>query len=235
MNVRCVVVRWMVAGALAASAGAAAAEVRFPRGVTVAASPSVVMNGVDAVTQVDIPKQWVDDFPAFVNASGGGKGWIVAKSAQPCLTAEEASQAALMEAHRRLIGRVEAQVGRSPDGSALVWLTRRISQELNTGELVVDRSVSRVHRPYADVWSEAILVDASSQRLAPIVRDYAAWQRERDAGRRGTFASVAGMSVAVLLIYAGLNAFTKGYFRGRLRAGAALLLAAGAVAIMRAL
>lgn len=176
-------------------------------------------------------KPWVDDLPAFVNATGG-KRWIVGRSMTVCLSEDEAFQAAARDAREQLLSRVRPQLPHSPDGENEAWLARRLDRELAAGHLVNDRFVSRVRRPYGELWSEAILVDASSDRLSGPMRDYSTWLRVRGDTRRGAVASVVGLSVAILLVYAAVNAITKGYFRGRLRAGAVLSLALGVLAVV---
>jgi hypothetical protein len=47
--------------------------------------------------------------------------------------------------------------------------------------------------------------------------------------------SVAGLSITILLIYTAVNAATKGYFRGRLRAAAAVTLALALLAAVYAI
>jgi hypothetical protein len=109
---------------------------------------------------------------------------------------------------------------------------RRLGQELSAGgSLVSDRFVSRVHRPYGDIWSEAILVDVSSARLAHIAGEHAVWLSGRQHARRSAVASVVGMSLAILLIYAVVNAATKGYFRGYLRTTAAAAMTLGVIGV----
>jgi len=45
-----------------------------------------------------------------------------------------------------------------------------------------------------------------------IVREHANWLSSRQHARRGAVASIVGMSVAILLIYAAVNAATKDTF-----------------------
>jgi hypothetical protein len=171
-------------------------------------------------------KAWVDDFASFANAPAG-KRWVVGRSNIPCLSEGEAFEAACRDARDQLYVRVRSRLGPSRDRQSEEWMKGRIAQELlANGELITDRFVSRVHRPYAEIWSESILVDASSKRLSALLREHAQWVEARRRAQRGAMASIGGMSLAILLVYAVLNALTKGYFRGRLRAGAALTLAA---------
>jgi hypothetical protein len=212
-TIRSAIVCWMI---LAAQVSARADD-RSPR----QRGPST------AATQA-----WVDDFPAFAN-SAGGKRWIVARSSSPCLSENEAFEAASRDARDQLYSRVRTRLASSCGPETEAWMKRRLSQELSTSrDLIVDRYVSRVHRPYGDIWSESILVDASSGRLSALVREHAQWYKARQQSRRGTAASIGGLSLAILLVYAVLNAVTKGYFRGRLRAGAAVTLALLALGVI---
>lgn len=176
-------------------------------------------------------KLWVDDFPAFANTTGG-KRWVVGRSAAVCLTEDEASQAASRDARVQLLARVRPQLPPPYTVETEAWLARRLDGELSAGRLVTDRFVSRVRRPYGELWSEAILVDASADRFSGLTREYSAWLRIRGATRRGAVASIVGLSLAILFVYAAVNAVTHGYFRGRLRAGAAVSLALGLLAVV---
>ena len=93
--------------------------------------------------------------------------------------------------------------------------------------MVVERAATRTHRPYGDIWSAAVLIDTSPNRIRPIARDYDAWRHSRAETARSTGFSLVGLSLAILAIYTVMNVLTKGYFRGRLRASAALALGVG--------
>ena len=175
-------------------------------------------------------KLWVDDFAAFVSSSGG-KRWVVGRSNVGCLSESEASDSAIRDARLQLLARVRSQRSVPTGSESEAWLKARLKAELATGRLVRDRSVSRIHKPYGELWSEAVLVDASGDRLSAVIRDHDTWQRGRRESTRNSAASIVGLSVVILLIYAVLNAITKGYFRGRLRAAAAVALGCGVLVV----
>ncbi|MDB5323393.1 MAG: hypothetical protein JWN40_5024 [Phycisphaerales bacterium] len=186
---------------------------------------------------IAVVKPWVEDFAAFASASGA-KQWIVGRADAPCLSEAESFEAASRDACAQLLARMRQRLARSNDARNEEWLQRRLAQELAVGSIVTDRSVSRIRRPYGEIWSEAILVDASSNRLAKIERDYSTWLNQRQQAKRSAAVSIAGLSLVILGIYAGLNAVTKGYFRGRLRTGAAVMMIFGllvAISSIRAL
>jgi hypothetical protein len=166
-------------------------------------------------------KPWVEDFPAFVNATGG-KRWIVGRSTAVCLNEREASEAATRDAGKQLYAHLRPRLSPSLGSESDAWLKRRLADELALGGAVNDRWVSRVRKPYGEIWAEAVLVDASTPRFATLVREHERWVRGKQASTRSTAGSVLGLSAAILLIYVVLNVLTKGYFRGRLRGAAAV-------------
>jgi hypothetical protein len=176
-------------------------------------------------------KPWVEDFAGFASSTSG-KRWIVGRSTSPCLSENEAFEAASRDACAQLSARVRPRLTSPNDFQSDAWLQRRLAQELAAGHIIADRSVARVRRPYGELWSEAILVDASNDRLSGLAREHADWLSVRRHTRRSAVASIVGLSLAILLIYAALNAVTSGYFRGRLRAGAALMLAMCLLAVI---
>jgi hypothetical protein len=178
----------------------------------------------------EVEKTWVTDFPTFANANGT-RQWIVGRTTTVCLNEGEAMERARHTTRQLLVDFLRPQLGQfGPDDEA--WLKQRLTRELTTGRLVKDRSVSHVKRPYGEVWSAAILVDASSDRLATVAREHRIWRQSRDTTVRRTGASIFGLSVVILLVYAVLNFLTKGYFRGRLRAMAGFALCGGTMVLI---
>jgi hypothetical protein len=170
---------------------------------------------------------WLADFPAFATANGS-RHWILGRSSKPCLSENEALDQARDSAAHQLRGLLRTHLPISQmRGESESWLRARVDRELSFGDWIVDRSVSKVHRPYSDIWSAAILVDASGDRLAPVRRDYESWRQARTVSLRQTAGSLVGLCLAILAVYVVINAATKGYFRGRLRFTAALALLLG--------
>ena len=174
-------------------------------------------------------KPWVDDFSSFASTRDGAR-WIVGRSAFPCPSEAEAHDAAERDAIDQASARVRPLVGQFLDPQSEVWLRRRLGLEL----VIADRALSRVHRPYGDVWSESVLVDAPHDRLVRVAKNYSDWRNKRHRTAGTAVASIFGLSIAILLIYTVLNAVTRGYFRGRLRAAAAMTLALGVLAAVYA-
>ena len=176
----------------------------------------LLMMATPSLAQSESVKPWVEDFARFANTTPN-RNWIVARSASPCLSESEAFDAACRDGAGQLLARLRPRLGRWDGAQSDAWLLQRLGRELASGSLMEDRFVSRVHRPYGDIWSEAILVDGSNRRLSQIAGEHGIWLSSRHHARRGALFSIAGMSLAILLIYAAVNGVTKGYFRGYLR------------------
>ena len=88
------------------------------------------------------------------------------------------------------------------------------------------------------LWRHLVRIAAGGCAARPLValaREHAAWRNDRRQTAWGAVGLVTGLSIAILLIYTAVNAATKGYFRGRLRAAAALTLAMGLLAAVYAI
>lgn len=179
-------------------------------------------------------KAWVDETSAFLS-NDGGKQWIIGRSTTPCVSEREATEKACQDAARQMAGLLNDVVrGKVIPAGNREWFRRRILADLNTGRFIYDRSVSKNHKPYGDLWSAEILIDASNESLRSIGVEYSRVlddERRASMRRRG---SLVGLCAAILLIYAIVNSVTKGYFQRRLRVGAVLSLVVSACVIVGA-
>jgi hypothetical protein len=191
---------------------------------------ATITNGIaaHATTATTAPtKLWADDLPSFLNQNSRGR-WIVGTSQQPALSAEEAETFALRDAAESLAPVIQIRLTRRMNDSAL---RQQIQSSLRQSGWIKDRSVTQTQRPYATIWSEKVLVDASEPKLQALTSQLDQSIR-RERGRRN-LGVVSGtlLFVIVALGYASMNWFTRGYFRGRLVMLSALALAAGLMTI----
>ena len=190
-------------------------------------------------------KRWVDDYAAFASA-GPHLERLVAYSSKVTDSRHDAHQQALNAAAVRLRpyvrdylrGQSSRQMQRFADYPDDV-LDAEIETTLRSGHLIGDRFVQRVHRPYGDVWREALLIHASADFIASMgVEATRALAARRDyiataAGSERvwwirTVLSIAGLIALICVMYLFLNFATKGYYVWALR-GAAVVIAAAAV------
>lgn len=174
--------------------------------------------------------EWVDDLASYAADNPGD--WLVAASARICLTPAEARNDANRQAAAELADRAIQVFGgdRAWGEPMRPRLASVALQEIASGQCVADRFLQRFHRPYGDVWSEAVLIDARQTNLSDIAaRAQVDLLRDR-ASRHHHMRGVAAVLVLILLTYFFLNMITRHYFTARLRAGA-ILLAIGVVMV----
>jgi hypothetical protein len=178
-------------------------------------------------------RTWISDFGAFANAHPR-QTWIVARSRHACITPAEARAGAESDAAGMLADLVRQQILPSERLTIGSWRSEPpVVRSISVHDFVADRFLQHFHRPYGELWSEAILLDVSEQRLSPLVNERRAALGRHDARASRTVIGVTVVLAAILLAYLLLNTITKSYFSGRLRAGAVvavavLLLVAGA-------
>jgi hypothetical protein len=151
---------------------------------------------------------WADD-PAAYLSSPAGRHATIGRSHGPCLSAAEAQAQAIEDAARQL---VDARFGRSRvmHRDALVQSMR---STLSDGRYVSSRAVKSIHKPYGELWSAAVLIDAPPTAVS---QEMARWANERDVERRRRVGGTVGIMLIVGLAYLVVNAVTRGYFRRRL-------------------
>jgi hypothetical protein len=166
-------------------------------------------------------KRWAQE-PAEFLSEAREKQWVIGRSTTPCLSSGEATQQACRDGARQ-VAMLLYPVTHSGERQ---WASEQLYAELTRGEMVRDRSVTRVVKPYGELWSAMILVDASPGRLRAIAAEHVRAQEMRQRTSARQWMAFAGLFASILAIYAVLNALTKGYFRGRLRAITVVSLAA---------
>ena len=164
-------------------------------------------------------KSWVDDSATFLS-SASGRHCVIGRSARPCLSQAEAEGQALADAAGQLmfasrLSRASDLVGRDE------WVSR-IATELSIEGKVRDRSLTLVHKPYGDLWSAMVLVDAAPSWVAA---RQAQWSRNRETAQARRLAGALGICIVVLLARLAANAVTRGYYHRRVGAATILSLA----------
>jgi hypothetical protein len=174
-------------------------------------------------------KRWAVDLPAFLNEQPGR--WVVGRSDQPALSADEAQTLARRDAARALAADVSARLTR-PVGRR-DGLAARVAEALGRrDDCIVDRQIDSTERPYGTIWRAAVLVDASPAKIDALARQIDQ-QARRQHGRvvGGTLASCALTALAGGF-YVFANWLTRGFFRGRLLVASLLIVAAGTFAVV---
>lgn len=148
-----------------------------------------------------IDKSWVENFASFVN-SRPAMHYRIAKSNETCLTHGEANQQA-MENACSLVGPL---INNARDTVKLNY------NHLVESGVVTDQFVQSFELSTGKVWRQAILLDVSGQKLVMLKNIISNASRGRSMGWAKTILSILGLFVLITIVYAFLNAATRGYY-----------------------
>jgi hypothetical protein len=209
----------------------AAAE-KTGSGVRLEVSASID-DGLTPTARQPTGKPWIDDYAAYVN-SKPGRSTVVGECGQIALSQQEAESKALLDAANKVYDRLRPRLNPRLRGrDQRDWILVQLASDLAERRYVIDEHSSSSRRVYGQIWSHWVLVDTSGNRLATLAGRYNSIEQARRSNARQTFASVAALSVLILLVYGVTNAWTKGYVRWRLRTAAVFVLVAGAWVLIR--
>ena len=176
-----------------------------------------------SITADFVEKPWVDDFSSFLNAKPKAR-FIIAKSADSCMTQAEANNQAIEDACAQLT-KMLGQASRRLSGIPAHLISRVNSSDILEGDLILDRFVQSFKGTAGRIWRQALLIDASAEKLSELAHRKAIMARAEKMTLARMFFSVVGLIVLITIVYAFLNAATKGYYVWSLRiAGIVLAL-----------
>ena len=185
-------------------------------------------------------KPWADDWAAFKNANPKVRH-LLAESRQLYPSEAEALASARADAVEQLVPIIKqamnASAARSSGEKIIVtdeWVRERVksSIERNTYSLLIpDQFIQRYSRPYGDVWRVQLLVDASTKNVGDLVKAYNVVANAQFGTKARGFGALGGTILILVLVYAFVNSFTRGYFVWRLRAVALLLAIVAALVV----
>lgn len=161
-----------------------------------------VKNGNSTISVQFIEKPWVENFSLFTNQQSN-KQYIVAKSNESCLTPGEADQQAIDNACNQ-VGPLILMNLKNP----AILSTKDI---LNSG-MVIDKFLQSFNGSNSQIWREAILLDVSSQKLNHLAATVSGASRARLNSWAKMIGSIFGLFVLITIVYAFLNAATRGYY-----------------------
>jgi hypothetical protein len=180
-------------------------------------------------------KPWVEDFSGFLNAHPDAHFMLV-RSTESCISEAQANSQAIHNACAHLTEVLVERLQRKPGPFARIrgeWPPLRVSSaELLEGDFIVDRFVQSFDGTAGKIWRQALLIDASPDKLKRLAVQKAA---QADVAKRtwaGMLFSVGGLLVLIIAVYTFLNAATKGYYVWSLRIAGIVLALIGAVSIV---
>jgi hypothetical protein len=161
---------------------------------------------VNQKQQVSVPvsfseKPWVENFSSFIN-SQTNKYYIIAKSNETSLSPEQADRQAMQNALEQVVPRLLSYVNPNRLGY----------KDLLESGIVVDKFVQSFDGSAGKFWRQAILLDVSYEKLTQLANRISNTGREKSKSLIGTILSIAGLFVLITIVYAFLNAATRGYY-----------------------
>lgn len=176
-------------------------------------------------------KPWVEDFPGFANADPDAR-IVLARSQGSCTSEAQANREAIGNACAELTELLATTEWRP---KPRLFVRRVTSAELLGEGLVVDRFVQSFEGKAGRIWRQALLVDASSGNLARLISRKAAAMRAAKLIWTRMLVLAVGVLGLIALVYAFLNAATKGYYVWSLRTAGVIIALICVVSIVLSL
>ena len=172
-----------------------------------------------------VEKPWIEDFSGFLNTKPNSR-FIIAKSADSCMTQAEANRQAVENACAQVTKMLD-QVSRRLSKIPVPFTLPVNSDDILKGDFILDRFVQSFKGTAGRIWRQALLIDASAEKLAELARRKVVMARARKMTWARMSLSIVGLLVLITVVYTFLNAATKGYYVWSLRvAGIVLALTA---------
>lgn len=172
-----------------------------------------------------VGKPWIEDFSGFLNTKPNSR-FIIAKSADSCMTQAEANRQAVENACAQ-VAKMLDHFSRRLSKIPVPFTLPVNSDDILKGDFILDRFVQSFKGTAGRIWRQALLIDASAEKLAKLARRKAVMARARKMTWTRMSLSIVGLLVLITIVYTFLNAATKGYYVWSLRvAGIVLALIA---------
>ncbi len=183
---------------------------------------SVLAGDKQASIRADfVEKPWVEDFSGFLNTKPNSR-FIIAKSADSCLTEAEANRQAVEDACTQ-VTEMLGQASRGLYGTPTPFARPVNSADILEGDFILDRFVQSFRGTAGKIWRQALLIEASAEKLTQLAHQKAVTARARKMTWARMSLSIVGLLVLITVVYAFLNAATKGYYVWSLRVAGIVL------------
>lgn len=167
-------------------------------------------------------KPWIENFYGAWN-NRPNRRLIIAKSAESCLTHDEANHQAIADACNQLTELLR----QTPRAQATPSLPRNVtSNDILEGGFIVDWFAQKFDGRAGEIWRHALLIDASVEKMEQLAERKVVAARVTRLNWARMIASVVGLLALITAAYAFLNAATRGYYTWSLRIAGIVLAAA---------
>ena len=162
-----------------------------------------------------VDKSWIENLSNFLNTRPDSR-FIIAKSAEGCMTEAEANHQAVQNACDQVAAML-GQTRQRRSGVPVSFFKPVNSNDILDGNFILDRFVQSFEGTAGKIWRQALLLDVSAEKLKELARQKAVIAQVRKTNFVRTFFSIVGLIVLITVVYAFLNAATKGYYVWSLR------------------
>lgn len=176
-------------------------------------------------------KPWVEDFSGFLNARPNSR-FIIAKSTNSCMSEAEANHQALNNACAQVADML-SRISRRRSGVPAHLASKVNGDDILESNLVLDRFVQNFEGSAGRIWREALLIDGSTKKIEQLAYQRVVAVRAMKRNWAQMFITVVGLLTLITVVYAFLNAATKGYYVWSLRI-AGIVLAMIAIILLLA-
>ncbi|MEM8783987.1 MAG: hypothetical protein AAGE65_14185 [Planctomycetota bacterium] len=183
-------------------------------------------------------RPWVDD-PNWSGNAQLGTPTVVGYSDGLFADPAEAETSAIASAAKRMHQTLPKRIVGAPHTTEPQRQHAAVEGVIHGHELIRDRFVQRIDRPYGRLYRAAVLVDAGSEArrsihaaVEQVGRDTAEAAQAQQHRRFSQAVSIGVLVVLILLVYALLNALTKHYYLWPLRAAASFTAIVGLLFIL---
>ncbi len=167
-------------------------------------------------------KPWIENFYGGWNNRPNTR-LIIAKSSESSISEGGANRQAIADACNQLT-QLLRQTSRA---QATPSLPRNVtSNDILERDFIVDRFTQSFDGRAGKIWRQALLIDASIGKLEQLARHKAAVAKEIKWTWARMSGSIIGLLALITVVYAFLNAATKGYYAWSLRIAGIVLAAA---------
>jgi hypothetical protein len=167
-------------------------------------------------------KPWIENFYGAWN-NRPSTHLIIAKSSESSISEGGANHQAIADACNQLTQLLR----QTPLAQATPSLPRNVtSNDILERDFIVDRFTQNFDGRAGKIWRQALLIDASAGKLEQLARHKATVTRRVRLTWARMVGSVIGLLTLITLVYAFLNAATRGYYTWSLRIAGIVLAAA---------
>jgi hypothetical protein len=163
-----------------------------------------------------VEKPWVEDLSGFLMKRRMAGRFIITRSAESCMSEAEANNQAVQNACAQIADMI-GDTSQRQSGVPISFYRPINSTDILEGEFILDRFVQNFEGTTGKIWRQALLLDVSPEKLKSLAMRKAVIAQARKTGFARMFFSIVGLIALITVVYAFLNAATKGYYVWSLR------------------